>query len=631
MPLNLYSASVSDMCFWLSYALNRETAQAVVELRDAKPNFGVIDLERVTGYPAFKWTQLVMDKVICFTPVQKLEQQLRSSKSQRDSVISESADETCFMRPYQSEQVRGAESSGPRSVRPSGHKTDERIEQIMTALPKASDYVYRQKPPKREINPPEELAHGFQNMNISQGKYELFDPPTKEYEKWYNSSVRVAKSPKAYDYYDISEKSEEVYGNKPHYQRQERKCRYPDADLDSNLHTQGPKYRFSKEDRKHSEGHRYKFEKDKHKHRSRRPSTSSSGSRSSSRERHGRRHKKRNKHRSSSSSSSSSSSRHRYSRHGSSESSSSSSPRRRRRLQKSKHRSPHPPKLQVYTGEKSWADFIYQLERYAERYGWSSRKKAEKLVDYLGGKALEYVRELHIGQDFKLMKDKLSKRFGVKDAPITVRRSLPNVKQGELETLEEFGQRVNFLVMDGYPGAREKTIEQISVEHFLRGLLDKRAAAVAMDKNPKRLHKAIKYVKDAVNNRKAIYGKLQGHAAIKKVSFSNIETDLHSDLHTDYEIRSAQSEPGKEPPVPQTAKPEKDLSQRIQDLEAMVKHLVTRSRTPPRYQPRSPGSSPQRPNTSTCYRCHQRGHFERDCPMKIQKPQSPTPSPPLNS
>ena len=44
-------------------------------------------------------------------------------------------------------------------------------------------------------------------------------------------------------------------------------------------------------------------------------------------------------------------------------------------------------------------------------------------------------------------------------------------------------------------------LEQISVEHFLRGLLDKRAEAVAMDKNPKQLHKAIKYLKDAVNNR----------------------------------------------------------------------------------------------------------------------------------
>ena len=633
MSLNLYSANVSDMCSRLPYALNSETAEAIIELRNSKPNFDVIDLERVTGYPAFKWTHLFINKVISFTSVQKQDQHLMSNKSHHDSVANESDDETCSIQPYWSEQLKEEENRVSRSARSSRHKTGEQImEQLTTALPKANDYVCKQKPLKCEVNPPEELAHGFQGMNISSGKYELLEPPAREYESLYNSSVRMAKTPRAYDYDYTSQKGKEIHGNKPHYQRQEKKCRYSDAEADFNLHTQGPKYRYSKHDRQHkySEGHRYKFEKDKHKHRIRRPSTSSSGSRSSSREKHGRGHKKRNKHHSSSSSSTSSSSRHRYSRHSSSESSSSSSPRRRHRHRKSERRSPYPPKLQVYTGEKSWADFIYQLERYAECYGWSSHKRAEKLVDYLGGKALEYVRELNIGQDFKLMKDKLSKRFGVKDAPITVRRSLPNLQQEELETLEEFGQRVNFLVMDGYPGAREKTIEQISVEYFLRGLLDKRAAAVAMDKNPKRLHKAIKYVKDAVNNGEAIYGKLQSQAGIKRVSLSNLETDLHSDLHTGYDIRSAQRQQMKNPSASHTSNFQKDMCQRMQHLEIMVKHLVRRSRTPPRYQPRPSETSPQRPNISTCCKCHQGGQLEHGCPTKISKPQSSTPNPSLN-
>ena len=71
MSLNLYSASVSDMCSRLPYALNSETAEAIIELRNSKSNFDVIDLERVTGYPAFKWTHLLINKVISFTSVQK--------------------------------------------------------------------------------------------------------------------------------------------------------------------------------------------------------------------------------------------------------------------------------------------------------------------------------------------------------------------------------------------------------------------------------------------------------------------------------------------------------------------------------------------------------------------------------
>ena len=45
MSLNLYSVSVSDMCSRLPYALNSETAEAIIELRNSKPNFDVIELQ----------------------------------------------------------------------------------------------------------------------------------------------------------------------------------------------------------------------------------------------------------------------------------------------------------------------------------------------------------------------------------------------------------------------------------------------------------------------------------------------------------------------------------------------------------------------------------------------------------
>ena len=139
-----------------------------------------------------------------------------------------------------------------------------------------------------------------------------------------------------------------------------------------------------------------------------------------------------------------------------------------------------------------------------------------------------------------------------------------------------------------------------------------------MDKNPKQLHKAIKYVKDAVNNGEAIYGKLQSQAGFKRVSLSNLETDLHADLHTGYDIRSAQRQQMKNPSASHTSNFQKDMCERMQDLEIMVKHLVRRSRTPPRYQPRPSESSPQRPNTSTCCKCHQGGHLEHGFLPKYQ-------------
>ena len=91
---------------------------------------------------------------------------------------------------------------------------------------------------------------------------------------------------------------------------------------------------------------------------------------------------------------------------------------------KNRRKSPHLPKIAAYTGDKNWHSFIYQFERMARKYEWSTRKKGERLIDCLGGKAINYVRELRIGNDFRLLKEKLSRRFGAKDAPITVRRGL---------------------------------------------------------------------------------------------------------------------------------------------------------------------------------------------------------------
>ena len=105
------------------------------------------------------------------------------------------------------------------------------------------------------------------------------------------------------------------------------------------------------------------------------------------------------------------------------------------------------------------------------------------------------------------MKRKLGKRFGIKDAPITVRRQLQFIKQDESDSLEAYSQKVMVMVMDGFPGACEKIQEQIAVQHFLRGCIDRRASSVAMDKNPRQIQQAVQYVKDAINIRHVIYGK----------------------------------------------------------------------------------------------------------------------------
>ena len=91
---------------------------------------------------------------------------------------------------------------------------------------------------------------------------------------------------------------------------------------------------------------------------------------------------------------------------------------------RSRRKSPAPPKLPTFTGEDvslKWPSFVFQFERTATRYNWS---KADRLLDCLDGKALEFVRELRLECDYKVLTRKLGRRFDIRDAPSTVRREL---------------------------------------------------------------------------------------------------------------------------------------------------------------------------------------------------------------
>ena len=210
------------------------------------------------------------------------------------------------------------------------------------------------------------------------------------------------------------------------------------------------------------------------------------------------------------------------------------------------------------------------------------------------------------------MKRKLGKRFGIKNSPITVRRQLQFIKQDESDSLEAYSQKVMVMVMDGFPGAREKIQEQIAVEHFLRGCIDRRAASVAMDKNPRRIHQAVQYVKDAINNRRVIYGKNPSTTA-RRVSF-----DPSTDEDT-FDVKAVRNVLKQDNPAVKSF--EKDCRQKFHNIESMLKQLMVRSRTPPGFTLRSPTPlrSSQKPEDSVCFRCRKKGHFQEDCPLNSNR------------
>ena len=213
--------------------------------------------------------------------------------------------------------------------------------------------------------------------------------------------------------------------------------------------------------------------------------------------------------------------------------------RRHRHRHRHRSRSPPLPKMSTFDGETktAWEPFIFQFERIAERQGWKTLKKLDRLMDCLSGSALEYANKLDVGSDYKKLKREMKHCFSNKDAPVSVRHKLQFVKQREDESVEQFSQRMHFLALDGYPAAERKTVQQMATEAFLRGCREKEAARAAMEKNPKDIYKALKFVKASVANQRAIFGSRYGSYTQRQVTFSDQHDSDYGGSQSSYSQR----------------------------------------------------------------------------------------------
>lgn len=312
-----------------------------------------------------------------------------------------------------------------------------------------------------------------------------------------------------------------------------------------------------------------------------------------------------------------------------------------------RRRSPPTPKLPTFNGDGNWDSFIFQFERLADRYKWNERKSRERLLDCLKDKALEFAKEIR-SRDYNKVKKNLSRRFSRKEAPIAARRQLMSIRQKEGESLEEYSQRVQFLCMDGHPEAREETIDQISVEAFLRGCRDKEAAKSAMEKNPHSVYKALKYVKASINNQQALFGHRPSYST-RQVTFEDEVCSLPQSVPR---VRNISPYRTSTP----TTENQSDVKQLVSAVSELVKKLNTSdplilasgdlNRRSEVYDSRplvnenqnrrhesrrmsgeissnrsrsaSPASSPNQ-TKRLCYGCRKPGHFQADCPERVKQ------------
>ncbi|XP_061177795.1 trichohyalin-like [Saccostrea echinata] len=296
--------------------------------------------------------------------------------------------------------------------------------------------------------------------------------------------------------------------------------------------------------------------------------------------------------------------------------------------------SPVPPKLATYDGKSEWRPYFTQFNHMAEKYKWNDSDKLDKLIEC-----------------------KLKERFDKKDQPYIIRRQLQEIKQNPEETIEEFAERIEELAAEGYPETPEFFKNTITVDAFLRGCTEKRAALVTLAKDPQTLDQAINYMKISITNQKLIMGPKK---ETKNVTFENMKSD--DSPSKDIRIRMARSP---SPPKPSLESRISTLEKESRETTRLLKEILrvlpvpdeerqprprfqspkrtytSTSRSTLRYtspqrslnasEPRyaspkiSPSNSPVRSESeSKCYVCGKMGHFARNCWKSKSRSPSPT-------
>ncbi|XP_060758004.1 uncharacterized protein LOC132868818 [Neoarius graeffei] len=243
-----------------------------------------------------------------------------------------------------------------------------------------------------------------------------------------------------------------------------------------------------------------------------------------------------------------------------------------------------------------------------------------------------------IREDYVLLVEQLTQRFGLKDPPTTVRRKLGELRQGK-ETTAEFAEEVRRLVTFAYPGVDLQLQDQLATDAFLKGLRNQKVAYEVMNRDPSSLAEAQKSVEAHEHNFKVTVGRdTEIKNRTRRISWADEDFAASEDC-------TASSRRVQTPQYVTTdqftaLKDEiKTLTKIIEKLQLQLGSLQSthavhqRAKSPvqshivaqqhvqsDRTRSRSP--SPSRGAPATCFLCGEQGHFRRDCTKSL----SPAPA-----
>ena len=163
-----------------------------------------------------------------------------------------------------------------------------------------------------------------------------------------------------------------------------------------------------------------------------------------------------------------------------------------------------------------------KLEHMANQYNLGEVEKLNKLVEALQDKALTFYSNLpdNVHESYGLVRRKFNAQFGPKDPSQTVCSQLKVIQQKPEEELEEFAACCHQLATDTWGDISMEAVDCATIDAFLHGTIDSKAAWSAMQWSPQNIDDAFEYLQQAMHNQKSSLSSRNRTKAMQSVSFA---------------------------------------------------------------------------------------------------------------